>query len=91
MAAANKGPKKRSKQLNISTIISGDGRPIRLGRLQEDDRSSAALPSSPIETQPESGPDDAQGNNNNSLHFTPEPTINISTILYKENRGAVYK
>ena len=66
MAASNKGPKKRTKQLNISTIISGDGRPIRLGRLQEDDRSSAGLPSSPVEAQPESGPDDAPGN----MHLT---------------------
>ena len=63
MAASNKGPKKRTKQLNISTIISGDGRPIRLGRLQEEDRSSAALPSSPVETQPaDTGPDDPPGN-----------------------------
>lgn len=61
MAAANKGPKKRAKQLNISTIISGDGRPIRLGRLQEDDRSSAVLPSSPVEVQPDSVPDDEPG------------------------------
>ena len=62
MAASNKGPKKRTKQLNISTIISGDGRPIRLGRLQEEDRSSAALASSPVETQPDTGSDDPPGN-----------------------------
>ena len=62
MAASNKGPKKRAKQLNISTIISGDGRPIRLGRLQEEDRSSAALASSPVETQPDTEPDDPPGN-----------------------------
>lgn len=61
MASSNKRPVKRTKQLNISTIISGDGRPIRLGRLQEDDRSSAALPSSPVETQNDSGAEDAAG------------------------------
>ena len=59
MAAANKGPKKRTKQLNISTIISGDGRPIRLGRVQEGDRSSAALPTSPlIDPHSDSGSDE---------------------------------
>jgi len=57
MAASNKGPKKRTKQLNISTIISGDGRPIRLGRLQEGDRMSSTVPGSPVETQPDSGED----------------------------------
>lgn len=57
MAASNKGPKKRTKQLNISTIISGDGRPIRLGRLQEGDRMSSTVPGSPGETQPDSGED----------------------------------
>lgn len=61
MAASNKGPKKKAKQLNISTIISGDGRPIRLGKLQEDDRSSGVLPSSPVEQQPDSGAEDSQG------------------------------
>ena len=55
MAASNKGPKKRTKQLNISTIISGDGRPIRLGRLQEGDRMSNTIPGSPVDTQPDSG------------------------------------
>ena len=59
MAAANKGPKKRTKQLNISTIISGDGRPIRLGRVQEGGRSSAALPTSPvIDPHSDSGSDE---------------------------------
>lgn len=57
MAASNKGPKKRAKQLNISTIISGDGRPIRLGRLQEGDRMSSTVAGSPLETQPDSGED----------------------------------
>ena len=61
MAAANKGPKKRTKQLNISTIISGDGRPIRLGRVQEGDRSSAALPTSPV-TDPHSDSGSDEGN-----------------------------
>ncbi|KAJ7379788.1 hypothetical protein OS493_012534 [Desmophyllum pertusum] len=57
MAASNKGPKKRTKQLNISTIISGDGRPIRLGRLQEGDRMSSTVPGSPVDTQQDSGED----------------------------------
>ena len=57
MAASNKGPKKRAKQLNISTIISGDGRPIRLGRLQEGDRMSGTVAGSPVDTQPDSGED----------------------------------
>lgn len=57
MAAANKGPKKRTKQLNISTIISGDGRPIRLGRLQEESRSSSAGPSSPVDSLADTGGD----------------------------------
>ena len=57
MAVANKGPKKRTKQLNISTIISGDGRPIRLGRLQEESRSSSAGPGSPVDTQGDTGED----------------------------------
>ena len=57
MAASNKGPKKRTKQLNISTIISGDGRPIRLARLQEGDRMSSTVPGSPVETQLDSGED----------------------------------
>ena len=61
MAASNKGPKKRTKQLNISTIISGDGRPIRLGRLQEDGRSSGALPASPVEPQPDAEAEDPPG------------------------------
>jgi len=65
MAASNKGPKKRTKQLNISTIISGDGRPIRLGRLQEGDRMSSTVPGSPVETQPDSGED---GNIAGRLH-----------------------
>lgn len=62
MAASNKGPKKKAKQLNISTIISGDGRPIRLGKLQGDDRGSGVFPSSPVEQQPDSGAEDSQGN-----------------------------
>ena len=62
MAASNNVPKKKSKQLNISTIISGDGRPIRLGRLQEHDRSSGVSLISTVEPQPDSGPEDSQGN-----------------------------
>ena len=62
MAASNKGPKTKAKQLNISTIISGDGRPIRLGKLQGDDRGSGAFSSSPVEQQPDSGAEDSQGN-----------------------------
>ena len=61
MAASNKGPKKRTKQLNISTVISGDGRPIRLARLLEGERVQAGQPSSPVDAQPDSG-DDATGN-----------------------------
>ena len=57
MAAANKGPKKRTKQLNISTIISGDGRPIRLARIQEENRSSSARPSSPVDSLTDIGGD----------------------------------
>lgn len=57
MAAANKGPKKRTKQLNISTIISGDGRPIRLARIQEENRSSSAGPSSPVDSLTDIGGD----------------------------------
>lgn len=60
MAASNNVPKKKSKQLNISTIISGDGRPIRLGRLQEHDRSSGVSLISTVEPQPDSGPEDSQ-------------------------------
>lgn len=58
MATANKISQKRRKSLNISTIISGDGRPIRLARVQDESKPNNLLPS-PLDSQ-DSG-DDSQG------------------------------
>ncbi|KAK3718791.1 hypothetical protein QZH41_014047, partial [Actinostola sp. cb2023] len=52
IAVVNKVGQKRRKSLNISTIISGDGRPIRLARVQEESKPS--LVHSPFDT-PDSG------------------------------------
>lgn len=77
MAASNKGPKKKAKQLNISTIISGDGRPIRLGKLQGDDRGSGVFPSSPVEQQPDSGAEDSQDMDGQDTFDFPPKTDSV--------------
>ncbi|XP_048586068.1 ral GTPase-activating protein subunit alpha-2 [Nematostella vectensis] len=52
MAAHNRTVPKRRKSLNISTIISGDGRPVRLARVQETSKTPNHVPSpaEPTET-----------------------------------------
>jgi hypothetical protein len=58
MATVDKVSQKRRKSLNISTIISGDGRPIRLARVQDGSKLNNLLPSP---SEPQDSGDDSQG------------------------------
>ncbi|EDO33259.1 predicted protein [Nematostella vectensis] len=72
MAAHNRTVPKRRKSLNISTIISGDGRPVRLARVQETSKTPNHVPSpaEPTETIEEKNNENDSDNDDQQGRFT---------------------